>query len=104
MSSRYVRGEMDHIWKETWKDARFIAQKGWDVIRVKIEAVASIEGIPQTEEEARKLPEKSYFEFHMVFCNKDDSTPSEEQLAQVKVLAKKLEKEYIDFFCNLIQK
>jgi hypothetical protein len=65
MSSRYVRGPMEVIWKEAFKDARILAQQGFDVIRTKIEATASIAGVPETDEEALMLPKKSYFEFHV---------------------------------------
>jgi len=94
MSSRYVRGDMTVIWKECFKDARFIAKQGFDVIRVKIEATASITGVPVTDDEAKKLPKKTYFEFHMVFSNPDGSTPSEDELLKVKDVAKNLEKEW----------
>ena len=65
MSSRYVRGEMSTIWRETFEDARFLAKEGYDVIRVKIEATASIQGVPVTDDEAIILPKKCYFEFHV---------------------------------------
>lgn len=47
---------MDYIWKETFKDARILgnflipsnreAALDFDVVRTKIEATASIEGVP----------------------------------------------------------
>jgi hypothetical protein len=64
-SSRYVNGGMDVVWREAFKDARMFAAKGWPVIRTKIEATASIKGVPQTDEEARALPPFTYFEFHV---------------------------------------
>jgi len=94
MSSRYVRGQMTHVWRETFQDARAIALMGFDVIRVKIEASASICGVPASNEEAQILPKKTYFEFHMVFSNGDGTTPTDDQVSKVEVIAKRLEKEW----------
>jgi hypothetical protein len=63
------------------------------VIRVKIEATASIDGVPVSDEEAQALPKKTYFEFHMVFSNTDGSTPNEEDMKKVKTVAKGLEQQ-----------
>lgn len=38
---------------------------GFDVIRAKIEATASIDGVPVTDAQAVILPKKTYFEFHV---------------------------------------
>jgi hypothetical protein len=67
---------------------------GWDVIRNKIEATASIEGVPVTDTDAKSLPKKTYFEFHMVFQNSDGTTPDPKGIEEVKGIAKKLEQEW----------
>lgn len=92
MSSRYVRGDMDLVWQECFKDARFLAKEGYEVSRSKIECTASIQGVPKTDEEAISLPKKTYFEFHMVFSRPDGTTPSEEEIEKAKQVAKNLEK------------
>jgi hypothetical protein len=94
MSSRYVSGTMDKIWRESFKDAQLLAKLGWDVIRNKIEATASIEGVPVTDTDAKSLPKKTYFEFHMVFQNSDGTTPDPKGIEEVKGIAKKLEQEW----------
>jgi len=94
MSSRYVRGTMDFIWTECFKDSRLLTKNGFDVIRCKIEATASIDGVPVTDSEALLLPKKTYFEFHMVFSNGDGSTPTDEDVDKVKTIARSLEKQW----------
>jgi len=94
MSSRYVRGDMHFVWRESFKDARELAQKGFSVIRVKIEATASIDGVPATNNEAQILPKKTYFEFHMVFANGDNTIPNDTEVEAVRSIAKGLEKHW----------
>ena len=50
--------------------------------------------MPVTDIDATKLPKKTYFEFHMVFQNKDGTTPDPTGIEEVKSIAKKLEKEW----------
>ena len=38
---------------------------GFDVTRVKLEAVVTNEGVPDTEEEVQRFPAGNYFEFHV---------------------------------------
>ena len=71
-----------------------MAKKGYQVIRTKLEATASIKGVPDTDAEAQILPSSTYFEFHMVFENQDGSSPTEEQLGFAKELAQSFQKEY----------
>jgi len=94
MSSRYVTGKMDFIWRECFKDARILSNAGFDVIRSKIEATASIEGVPQSIDDALQLPSHTYFEFHMVFSSRDGTTATEQDIQEVKEIAVKLEKKW----------
>lgn len=64
------------------------------MIRNKIEATASIDGVPVSDSDAKALPKKTYFEFHMVFQNSDGTTPDAKGIEEVKGIAKKLEKEW----------
>lgn len=94
MSSRYFRSGMKAMWQECFRDARRLASLGYDVIRAKIEASASIDGVPENDVEAQLLPAKTYFEFHMVFRNGQDQTPTDEECEKAKQVAKRLEKEW----------
>eukprot|EP00455_Lapot_gusevi_P041962 TRINITY_DN4927_c0_g1_i1.p1 TRINITY_DN4927_c0_g1~~TRINITY_DN4927_c0_g1_i1.p1 ORF type:complete len:436 (-),score=191.53 TRINITY_DN4927_c0_g1_i1:140-1351(-) len=94
MSSRYVMGTMDKVWRETFHDARVLARLGYDVCRTKIEATASITGVPATTEEALRLPNFTYFEFHMIFTKEDGETPTAEDVERVKVIAKRCESDW----------
>lgn len=45
-------------------DAERLSEK-FDVIRIKLESLATNEGIPQTDEEAHAIPGDTYFEYHI---------------------------------------
>jgi hypothetical protein len=71
----------------------------FEVIRLKLEAMAWNPGVPVTDEEARALPEGHYFEFHL----KLDAPVSPENDEILKRLAAELTKELgvkIPFSCN----
>lgn len=65
-SARYFRSDdSDEAVRQIHQDADFFVQRGFTVIREKIEASAyGISGIPQTDEET-KLFDTKYFEFHI---------------------------------------
>jgi hypothetical protein len=50
--------------------------------------------VPVTDIDAKSLPKKTYFEFHMVFQNSDGTTPDPKGIEEVKGIAKKLEQEW----------
>lgn len=94
MSSRYVVGNLEKILPEAFEDARYIAQNGFSVLRTKIEATASITGVPASDEEAQKLPQKTYFEFHMVFQNSKGETPNDQEVEEAKKIGIQLARDW----------
>ena len=65
-SSRYVKGTLADARRGAEEDARLLSDAGFSVIRTKIEAVASNDGVPRTAMEAERSPEDRYFEFHLL--------------------------------------
>lgn len=66
-----------------------------EVIREKIEAIASAEGVPRTNEEAKKYPR--YFEYHIKLCsrNQDNNTPiTDEEILELKKMSEEFSKKY----------
>lgn len=97
-SARYFPSDnTDQVVKECHKDADFFAERGFSVIREKIEATAyGIDGIPQTDADTAEHPTK-YFEFHIKVGHKEmgDSYPLTEQ--EVEKL-KKISREFTSKF------
>lgn len=80
------------------RDAQKLAES-FEVIRLKLEAMAWNPGVPVTDEDSRALPEGHYFEFHI----KIDAPVSRENDEILKSLAAELTKELgvkIPFSCN----
>jgi hypothetical protein len=119
MSSRYSTGALQSVWQQAFADAQTIAKLGYDVVRLKIESTAHIKGVPgeapcshvhatftphsqllllvrwnadelATDEEANDLPEKTYFEFHMVLQRHDESALNADDVQRVKQRAAEL--------------
>jgi hypothetical protein len=65
MTAAYHRGEVAAVAEEVAALSRAVRDAGFEVTRVKLEAVASNEGLPETDEEAAAFPEENYFEFHV---------------------------------------
>jgi hypothetical protein len=65
MTSSYHRGELPAVAGEVAGLARRLRAEGFAVSRVKLEAVVTNEGDPETDEEARRFPPGNYFEFHV---------------------------------------
>jgi hypothetical protein len=65
MTSRYHRGPVAVVVDETEALCAALAEAGLAVVRVKLEAVAGAEGVPETDAEAARLPADNYFEFHL---------------------------------------
>lgn len=65
MTSSYHRGELLQIQQETYRICQALAQAGYKITRAKIEAMASSQGVPETDEEAAELSPENYFEFHI---------------------------------------
>jgi hypothetical protein len=65
MTSTYHRGELAEVVREVADLASVLAGRGFPVVRVKLEAVSSNEGVPVSDEQARRFPAGNYFEFHV---------------------------------------
>lgn len=77
-SSRYVRGTIDDARAAAEADARTLAQRGFEVVRRKVEAVATNDGVPQTAADAEHSPTDRYFEFHLLVDGKNGPISSED--------------------------
>ena len=88
-SARYFRSnDQKQVIDEAYHDANFFTARGFDVIRVKIEANAnSNQGIPIEDEETLKYPK--YFEFHIKVGHKTatqiEAITTEESEALLKI-------------------
>jgi hypothetical protein len=65
-SSRYVQGTPEQAREAAAVDAGVLRRAGFNVIREKVEAVATNAGVPRTLEEGRHSPADRYFEFHLL--------------------------------------
>lgn len=65
MTGSFHRGELLAVQEEVTAVARELVRKGFTVVRTKIEAHGRLRGTPETDDEARRGPSTSYFEFHM---------------------------------------
>lgn len=63
MTASYHRGELPEVLAEVEALHSELFERGFPVVRVKLEAVASNPGVPVTDEEAAALP-GTYFELH----------------------------------------
>lgn len=66
MTSSYISGNFSHkAHKEAFRIGLELAYQGYQIMRVKVEAMLSNEGVPETDDLASKLPLGNYFEFHV---------------------------------------
>lgn len=65
-SSRYVRGDVADARAAAAEDAAILRAAGFEVIREKVEAVATCDGVPQDAADAARSPADRYFEFHVL--------------------------------------
>lgn len=65
-SSRYVQGDVTSATAAAATDAAWLRAAGFEVIREKVEAVATDPGVPQTADDALGAPADRYFEFHLL--------------------------------------
>jgi hypothetical protein len=65
MTSSYHRGELAAVVGEVSGLSQRLRDAGFPVTRLKLEAVATNDGVPETDAEARALPADNYFEFHV---------------------------------------
>lgn len=65
-SSRYVTGGVAEARAAASEDARILRAAGFEVIREKVEALASCDGVPRDAGDAVRSPVDRYFEFHVL--------------------------------------
>jgi len=72
-SSRYIYGhDTQSVLDETYKDGKWFSDRGFKLLRHKVECITTAHGVPQTEESWKEYP-KRYFEFHIRVNLKDDN-------------------------------
>jgi hypothetical protein len=64
MTASYHQGKLAGVLAEVAALGRRVREGGFVITRLKLEAVATNDGLPETDEEARKHP-ANYFEFHV---------------------------------------
>jgi 3-methyladenine DNA glycosylase/8-oxoguanine DNA glycosylase len=65
MTASYHRGTLMQVWNEVHSLAEQILQAGFDVVRIKIEAMTYNQDIPVEDWEVSHHPASNYFEFHI---------------------------------------
>jgi len=65
MTATYHRGEVAAVAEEVAALSLAVRDAGFDVTRVKLEAVATNEGLPETDADALAFPAENHFEFHV---------------------------------------
>ena len=80
-SSRYVRGGVAEAREAARVDAARLRAAGFSVIREKVEAVATNEGVPQDARDATDSPADRYFEFHVLIDGQKGPLSPEDMVA-----------------------
>lgn len=65
-TSRYVQGDVALARAAAAEDAAILRAAGFEVIREKVEALASCDGVPADAAAAVRSPRDRYFEFHVL--------------------------------------
>jgi hypothetical protein len=81
MTASYHHGELAGVLAEVSDVARRVRAGGFEVARVKLEAVAGNDGVPDTDAEAADFPPGNYFEFHVKL-----RLPADADLAPVRAV------------------
>ncbi|KAL6048728.1 2'-5' RNA ligase superfamily protein [Balamuthia mandrillaris] len=98
-SSRYTQGTIEDARRVVQEDCEMLEAAGFEVIRRKIECLASNEGVPRNEQEDKEQLPGHYFEFHIKCVPTATTTEEEGQAEQavdvetLKQLSEKLSKE-----------
>eukprot|EP01130_Rhizamoeba_saxonica_P003129 TRINITY_DN1347_c0_g1_i1.p1 TRINITY_DN1347_c0_g1~~TRINITY_DN1347_c0_g1_i1.p1 ORF type:complete len:204 (-),score=36.34 TRINITY_DN1347_c0_g1_i1:28-639(-) len=80
-SSRYMHcSDTQAVIEETYRQGEFFTSKGFEVLRHKIECLASCKGVPKYNEESEHYPNR-YFEFHIRVRKKGSEGDDSEELA-----------------------
>jgi hypothetical protein len=95
-SSRYFNGrDTETVLKETFKDGKWFADRGFQLLRHKVECITTAKGVPQ-DDDWKEYP-KRYFEFHIrVNCKDDDPDAiiTEAEVEWLKEIAKQYTAEF----------
>jgi len=73
MTSSYHRGSLKGVQLEAFKLAQNISKQGFVITRVKVEAMMSNAGVPQSDEDVKIHSPENYFEFHIKLLLGPDS-------------------------------
>jgi len=65
MTASYFKGDMYKAHLEAFRLSHCFIKEGFEILRTKIEAMCSTQGVPETEEDAEKMSRSNYFEFHI---------------------------------------
>jgi len=89
-SSRYIYSQdTQQVIEETYKDGQWFVDRGFDLLRHKIETITTAKGVPQNQEWS-SFPRR-YFEFHIRVCKSDESEDNvitEKEVEELKAIAK----------------
>jgi hypothetical protein len=88
-TSRYVTGDVAAARAAVRGDAEVLRRAGLSVIREKVEAVATDEGVPRSDDDATRSPEDRYFEFH-VLVDGTEHPLTEDDMRELRALAAEL--------------
>jgi hypothetical protein len=86
-SSRYVRGTLEDAKRAADEDASVLKRADFEVVRKKVEAVATNDGVPKTNTDAAASPIDRYFEFHLLINNKSGAPISNENVVSLRAIA-----------------
>jgi hypothetical protein len=87
-SSRYVNGEVADAIQAAHDDAAVLRDAGLTVLREKVEAVSSADGVPKGADDARHSPPDRYFEFHVLIDGRDHPL-SEADMGALRAIARR---------------
>lgn len=65
MTASYHHGDLPKVIEEVTALGQRLRAAGFPIERLKLEAVATNEGLPESEEDVRRFPRENYFEFHI---------------------------------------
>ncbi len=65
MTASYHHGKLQNVLAEVQGLAQILADAGFEVTRIKVEAMTNNCDIPEDDKEAQALPASNYFEFHV---------------------------------------
>jgi len=96
-TSRYINArDTKTVLEETFKDGKWFADRGFKLLRHKVECITTAKGVPQGED--WKYFPKRYFEFHIRVNRKEEDDPdaiiTESEIEWLKQIAKQYTSEF----------